>query len=114
MGVQPPPAKKVKLNDGTGAAVATAVQPDGLIPEQQFLEQSGGGGKEYKIRVKVPRDDNKKEFQFKGQTLTFTMKLGAKVEVLKQRIHSVLTMPINKMKLRIQNGPHLKDGASLA
>lgn len=90
------------------------VQPDGLVAEQQFIAENGGIGKEWKIRVKVPRDEKKKEFQFKGQTLTFTMKLNETVEVLKQRIHAVLTMPINKMKLRVQNGIHLKDGASLA
>jgi len=90
------------------------VQPDGLVPEQQFVAQNGGVGKEFKIRVKVPKDDSKKEFQFRGQTLTFTMKLTVNVEVLKQRIHSVLTIPMNKIKLRVQNGVHLKDGASLA
>jgi len=90
------------------------VQPDGLVPEQQFVAQNGGVGKEFKIRVKVPRDDSKKEFQFRGQTLTFTMKLTENVQVLKQRVHDVLTIPINKIKLRVQNGVHLKDGATLA
>eukprot|EP01083_Nonionella_stella_P033176 90824_1 len=103
----PPPAKKMKLNN-TG-------QPNGLVEEQRFVQQNGGKQKAHKIRIIVPKDDNKKQFKFNGQTLTFTMQLNQTINELKQRINAVLTLPMNKQKLRCKaNGIWVKDANSLA
>ena len=120
MRVHAPPSKKVKLNDGSAMNTQSTnnnkkQQPDGLINENDFISQNGGIGQSVKIKIIVPRDDKKKQFKFNGQTLTFTMKLNENIKELKQRIFNVLTLPINKQKLRIKkNGIWVKDISSLA
>ena len=86
-----------------------------MINEQEFISQNGGLANSVKIKIKVPKDDKKKQFKFNGQILTFTMKLDENIKQLKQRIFSVLSLPANKQKLRIQsNGIWVKDVNSLA
>ena len=46
-----------------------------------------------KIKIKVPKDDKKKQFKFNGQVLTFTMKLNENIKELKQRIFLFPLLP---------------------
>merc|ERR1712176_1108796 len=106
-----PPLKKMKLSEKDDVNANS----NGLIDEAQFIADNGGVGKEVVVRIKVPKDEKKKQFKFNGQTLTFTMRLNQSIQELKQRIFNVLTIPINKQKLKIQsNGVWVKGDGSLA
>jgi len=100
-----PSAKKQKLD-----ADITA----NLIPEEIFLAQYNKGS--ITLRVQVPDEGEKPEWNFKGQTVTIqATDLRETIASIKEKLKEHLGgMPPNKQKLKTTHVPILKDQHSLA
>jgi splicing factor 3A subunit 1 len=73
-----------------------------LVPEEEYMERYGGPGSLVSFNLHVPYVPDKSEWNLNGQTITFTLKLGDSVSVIKTKLSEILGMPIAKQKLQYE------------
>lgn len=82
-----------------------------LVPEDNFLSQNDGP---VTLKIQVPDEPDRTEFDFKGQVLNITLHVRDQVSLLKDKIQEKLNLPKNKQKLNAWDLPFLKDNSTLA
>ena len=93
-----PPAKKQKTEAD-------------LIPEAVFLQSCTSPS--VTVRVSVPVDYSKPEWNLKGQTLKITLPYKDFVSVIKEKVFEQIALPAGKQKL-VFDGMFIKDSNTLA
>eukprot|EP00003_Mantamonas_plastica_P001104 TRINITY_DN10808_c0_g1_i1.p1 TRINITY_DN10808_c0_g1~~TRINITY_DN10808_c0_g1_i1.p1 ORF type:complete len:219 (+),score=88.79 TRINITY_DN10808_c0_g1_i1:75-731(+) len=82
-----------------------------LWPEQEWLANHPGN---VSVKVIVPDEQGKSQWDFNGQTLEYSLDIESLVSVLKKKIMEDLGIPPNKQKLKMDPIGFLKDRESLA
>merc|ERR1719334_2896166 len=106
-----PPPMAPRMNTPDEPPNKKAKSEDNLMPESLWLAQHNSGP--ITVKVVIPQDSSKPEWNFNGQTLSFNLPLTESVAVLKNKIMEAISIPIAKQKLQV-DGIFTKDPNTLA
>lgn len=96
----PPPTTSLDFMDEP--AHKRAKTEEQLVPEEEYIARFGGPNALVSFNLQVPYIPDKGEWNLNGQMITFTLKLGDPVSVIKTKLSEILGMPIAKQKLQYE------------
>merc|ERR1719431_7148 len=106
-----PPSMPPRMSPADEPPNKKAKSEDNLMPESLWLAQHNSGP--ITVKVVIPQDSSKPEWNLNGQTLSFNLPLTESVAVLKNKIMEAISIPIAKQKLQV-DGIFTKDPNTLA
>jgi splicing factor 3A subunit 1 len=105
-----PPVKRQKTEEGGEKEEAEKVTAQ-LLPEAEWRSRISGP---VTVKVSVPSVPEKTEWKLHGQIIEVEANISDTVRHLKEKIQEILSMPVNKQKLKARDLGVLNDQKTLA